>query len=451
MISNNDVAEWLQVETGDVLSTYQSMGSIETAIAQKCKEVQRVVLERHAQTIANGIDMRCPTCAQSLKIVAHNRPRTVESIFGKIKFERSYGYCSACEEHCYPADAALGLHDRAAASPRVQEIAALSVLRTPAGRAEEDVERLSGVEICASTLHREARRQGERALAIRGHDELLTQSSAGIAKLATQAPKLPSHSTLVIEIDAWNIRERDNWGKTEELQKEGKNTERWHWVLTGTLFRLDQRGTSETGRAMIADRGYVATRSGIESFRNQLYAEALRRGMSQAETVLCIADGAVWIWNLVDDRFKDATQRVDLYHVKEHLWDLANELHGKGTAEAKEWISPYLDTLDSEDDAAVSIIGSLDELSKKVGEFSEKQIGSIKREKGYFERHQNRMDYKNGKELGQPVGSGAIESTCSQYQGRFKMTGQFWSLEGDEAFLALSTLLRNGRWGELFP
>jgi hypothetical protein len=34
---------------------------------------------------------------------------------------------------------------------------------------------------------------------------------------------------------------------------------------------------------------------------------------------------------------------------------------------------------------------------------------------------------------------------------RFKMTGQFWSLEGDEAFLALSTLQRNGRWGKLFP
>jgi hypothetical protein len=30
------------------------------------------------------------------------------------------------------------------------------------------------------------------------------------------------------------------------------------------------------------------------------------------------------------------------------------------------------------------------------------------------------------------------------------LTGQFWSLEGDEAFLALWTLNRNGRWGELF-
>ena len=58
--------------------------------------------------------------------------------------------------------------------------------------------------------------------------------------------------------------------------------------------------------------------------------------------------------------------------------------------------------------------------------------------------------YKAGSEVGQPIGSGAIESTCSQYQRRFKMSKQFWSLEGDEAFLALSTLQRNGWWGRLF-
>ena len=31
------------------------------------------------------------------------------------------------------------------------------------------------------------------------------------------------------------------------------------------------------------------------------------------------------------------------------------------------------------------------------------------------------------------------------------ITGQFWSLEGDEAFLALETLHRNERWHLLFP
>ena len=37
-------------------------------------------------------------------------------------------------------------------------------------------------------------------------------------------------------------------------------------------------------------------------------------------------------------------------------------------------------------------------------------------------------------------------STCSQYQRRFELTGQFWSLAGAEALLALDTRHRNRRW-----
>ena len=51
----------------------------------------------------------------------------------------------------------------------------------------------------------------------------------------------------------------------------------------------------------------------------------------------------------------------------------------------------------------------------------------------------------------EPLGSGAIESTCRQYQVRFKRTGQFWSCAGDEALLCLETYWRNERWHELFP
>jgi hypothetical protein len=51
----------------------------------------------------------------------------------------------------------------------------------------------------------------------------------------------------------------------------------------------------------------------------------------------------------------------------------------------------------------------------------------------------------------EPLSSGAIESTCRQYQCGFKRTGQFWSLEGDEALLCLETFWRNHRWPDLLP
>ena len=35
-----------------------------------------------------------------------------------------------------------------------------------------------------------------------------------------------------------------------------------------------------------------------------------------------------------------------------------------------------------------------------------------------------------------PIGSGAMESQCSQNQNRFKRRGQFWSKSGFASFLA---------------
>ena len=61
------------------------------------------------------------------------------------------------------ADRAMGLQERAPASPRVQEICALMVLESPAGQAEANVRRLTGLDLGPASMHREARRQGDQA------------------------------------------------------------------------------------------------------------------------------------------------------------------------------------------------------------------------------------------------------------------------------------------------
>jgi hypothetical protein len=450
-VNERDIVDWLYDELSANCRLDQTMGDIERLVDERTLEMRRELVERLTQDAASREELGCPDCGRMLKVVDHRRRRTVDCLFGRVRIVRSYGWCGHCRHHTFPADAALGLHARARASPRVQEVCALTVLNGPAAKAEEDVRRLTGMTIGASTLHREARRQGERALKLRDRDVRLTESPEGVDSLAAGAPILPQHSTLVIEIDAWNIRERDHWGETQTLREADEEVGRWHWVYTGTVFRLDQRGTSQSGRPIIAERGYVATRGGITPFRQQLYAEALQRGLHQAETVLVLGDGAVWIWNLAKKQFKNAVQRVDLFHVKEHLWNLAAELHGRGTPEAEEWVRPYLSWLERRKNGALDVIESLEELKRKLDEFDERRQTAVTRELGYLTQHKDRMDYKAAKALGQPCGSGAIESTCAQYQRRFKLTGQFWTLEGDEAFLALATLHRNGRWFMLFP
>lgn len=450
MISDEDALEWISAKLAIHEDEICDMGTIEKRATEVCMDVQRKAVQRAVQQVATQVPMNCSQCGTVLHASSHGRKRHITSIFGQITFARSHGFCSTCVQYDFPADTRLGLQKNAPASPRVQEICALTALRAPAGQAQADLRRLAGIDLDPSTIHKEARRQGERARALQAADVALSRTVAGRLRLA-QRGVVPQHPfTLVIQIDAWNIRERDHWGKTERMRKKGEDTGRWHWVYTGTIFRLDQRGTTQSGRPFILERGYVTTRKGLEAFREQLYTEALQRGLLEAREVLILADGAIWIWNIADQHFPHAHQRVDIHHVQEHLWNLAKELFGSETEALRAWVTPYLKWLERRKNGAIDVLHGLEELNKAATTLTTSQREALQHEIHYFETHKTRMDYKRGKAKGQPIGSGAIESTCNQYQRRFKLPGQFWSIQGDEAFLALSTLHRNGRWQQLF-
>jgi hypothetical protein len=217
-------------------------------------------------------------------------------------------------------------------------------------------------------------------------------------------------------------------------------------VYGATVFQLGERVETGGGRRMILSRGTVMTRAGIESLREQLWAEAVRQGLLQAERVLVVADGAAWIWNLVDDRFGQAKQRLDFYHAAEHLWTVAEALHGEGTKQARAWVRPLLQQI--ERGSVGRVIEKLDGLLAELPRGKKKEVAA---ELEYLRSHEKRMDYGAAKRLGEPLGSGAIESTCRQYQCRFKRTGQFWTERGDEALMCLETFWRNGRWNLLYP
>jgi hypothetical protein len=311
----------------------QNLGEIEEQLARSVKEPLRLLAQRAAQVKANAVPCQCPKCHGALR-EQRWLSRTIHSRFGGLTIWRRYGFCPRCAEWHFPADYALGLGRKAPASPYVQEISALLVSKMPAEQAVLVAERL-GLDLSRCGLHQEAHRQGLKAQDWRSQFVGQLDTWEQIQQVAGDALKGPASQpfTLVIEIDAWDIRERDDWGKTKELREQGKKPQRWHWVYMATVFRLDHRGQTAGKRAVITQRGYAATRWGIEALSGQLYREALARGLGQAQGVLIIADGALWIWNLAQDRFPYARQQLDLFHAEEHLWAVAHDLYGKANPE----------------------------------------------------------------------------------------------------------------------
>src|SRR6185295_11409500 len=97
------------------------------------------------------------------------------------------------------------------------------------------------------------------------------------------------------------------------------------------------------------------------------------------------------------------------------------------------------------------VLPMIEDLRQLLPELEGSPKATVEREIKYFDTHQHRMDYKRGRRRGEPVGSGPMESTCRQYQCRFKRPGQFWTKIGDEALMCLETFWRNDRWHLLFP
>ena len=117
--------------------------------------------------------------------------------------------------------------------------------------------------------------------------------------------------------------------KKETLGRKGKtNGQPAHTreVKLGCVFT--QTGWDQEGYAIRDPDSttYTGAIETAEEFGKRIYLEAWNRGWSRAAKKVVMGDGAEWIWNLAEPYFPGAIQIVDLFHARQHLWELARRL-----------------------------------------------------------------------------------------------------------------------------
>lgn len=112
-------------------------------------------------------------------------------------------------------------------------MAALLASKMPVSEASAVLEHLTGVKLPRATLDREARRQGKRAQQVRRQED---ERACQAKPQAVQSELVLEPYQMIIQLDAWNIRERDQWGQTAQLRRRGQEPEQRHWVYTGPVF-----------------------------------------------------------------------------------------------------------------------------------------------------------------------------------------------------------------------
>ena len=98
-------------------------------------------------------------------------------------------------------------------------------------------------------------------------------------------------------------------------------------------------------------------------------------------------------------------------------------------------------------DQVAKVIIQLEELKPRLATAAAKAADETIE---YYQNNQKRMKYTQGRKCKEPVGSGAIESTCRQLQCRMKRCGQFWTKRGLRNLCALDEARRNHHWDQLW-
>jgi hypothetical protein len=213
-------------------------------------------------------------------------------------------------------------------------------------------------------------------------------------------------------------------------------------VKLGCVFT--QTSWDEEGYAMrdADSTTYTGAIETAEEFGKRIYLEAWNRGWSRAQTKVVMGDGAEWIWNLADQHFPGAVQIVDLYHARQHLWDLVRRLHPNDPASQADWMKIHQRRLLDKGKIAKLVLAL-----RSIESSNPEVLDKIRTEADYFERNAARMQYPKFRRQHLFVGSGVIEAGCKTVIGsRLKQSGMFWTVRGANSIIALRCCHLNGRF-----
>jgi hypothetical protein len=364
------------------------------------------------------------------------RDKEVLTVLSALAVRRAYYHCPHCEAGVLPKDRELDIVGTSL-SPGVRRMIGRVGGKEPFEQGRGDLEDLAGVVLPTKQVERVSEGLGAQI------DALWKQEREAILAGKIE-PLMPAVPKLYVAMDGTGVpvvpRETKGHRGKDANGKAKTREAKLGCVFTQT--RQDAEGYP------IRDEGsttYVGAIETAEDFGPRIYAEAVRRGLRQAQQVIVVGDGGPWIWGIVAQYFPSAIQIVDLYHAREHLSNLGKTLYGPASEKARQWTAARITQLDACDvKAVVTSMKRLRPQSLRAREETRKAIA-------YLQINQDRMRYAEFRRQGLFVGSGVVEAGCKTIMGlRLKQSGMRWTVTGANAIIALRCRQLSGRWEEFW-
>lgn len=432
----SDVVQEIETLLGRQAVEDLDLEALELALRQHVLQLAAAAVEQrlNADTSDERGSRTCGRCGQPARF-AGRRTKQVQSVLGPLRLQRAYYHCSACGHGFCPRDQHLGI-ENTSLSPALTRLTGNVGALVSFKEGSELLDELAGLAVDAKQVERTAEALGKEI----AEDERLHSEPL-------DALSLPQ--TLYLGMDGTGIPLR-----AEELVgrsgKQADGSAKTGEVKLCTIWSAESR--DEEGMP-IRDEGSVTYSAALESasaldtaaarspFAQRVWREATRRRFCQASRRVVLGDGAVWIWNIADDQFPDATQIVDRYHAKQHLSDLGKALYGPTAPRAAPWAERRKEELDTGKFRAL-----LTAIRRQVSRSEE-----ARRCLHYFQTNRERMRYPEFHAQGLCTSTGVVEAGCKVAIGtRLKRAGMHWTVQGSNAIIALRCAKLSGRFQDFW-
>ncbi|MCP4141540.1 MAG: ISKra4 family transposase [Chloroflexi bacterium] len=384
----------------------------------------------------------CPICGEFL----HSKgmlDRSMLTIIGMIFWRRRGWRCvRGCQiGQITPFDIELGIKPNQRVGDDVKQALCGLAIFIPFQTVSILFKSITGIEVSPKSIWNFVQCMGKKAIS--QLDLGLEALKNGILPDAVELPNDTAKLPLVFGADGVMVPFRPNGGKPN-----GKIV--WREIKVGIFARIGNRITKKGKKvSIIVRRRVVALLGKIDEFKPYMWHMALCEGILQAPKAVWLSDGGRGFWRLYNEQFAEYAYGIlDFFHAVENIWKAAKEWLDGRTNKAKAWFSKTRKDLK---------LGKHKKIVKKLRKtlssekLSDSAIRKIENVAIYLETHKNHINYDKYKELGLPIGSGIVESTCKWLiQQRFKGVGMRWSEDGFSNLLNLRIAWVNESFDGLF-
>jgi len=407
----------------------------EMAVRSALHRAGAAALSQLLQFPAPSHGQRSVACSCGQQAHYHQlRTKPVLTAVGPVEISRPYYWCPDCHAGQFPADVELDI-ENTEFSPGVRRMQAMVGQEAPFDHGREQMRILAGLEVTAKSVERTAEAIGAH-IAQREQAEMQKALQLNLPVMAGEPIPI-----LYVQMDGTGVPvvKKETAGRQGKAEGQPAHSREVKLGCVFTQTRWDEEGYAIRDPDSTTYTGAVET---AEEFGKRIYLEAWNRGWSRAPKKVVMGDGAEWIWNLAAEHFPGAIQIVDLYHARQHLWELARRLYPNEEGRQKAWMKVHQKRLldQGKIEKLVGVLGAIESGHPEVAE-------KLRTEADYFERNAERMRYPKFRRQHLFVGSGVIEAGCKTViASRFKRSGMFWTVRGANAILALRCCQLNGRF-----